>query len=382
MNIFLDLDAEAEVERCGALRDAWYVACLSESLERSRPLARTFFDKPLVLIRDAHGAPVAFDDRCLHRGTPLSRGEVKDGCLRCPYHGWTYDSRGNVKHVPSLGPEQRSASLSAVAHQEAGLCERPADLGALRVYPTAEVDGLVYVFMGKRGNAPPRAPFGTPHYGEPGWRTYYMVTRFTQGVTHLVENFMDVPHTVDVHRGWFRRAAHKQVPATVQRQDGPVLVTYHQQSDVLTGMGRLLNPSGAPMVHTDHFFAPHITRVDYAFGPRAGFCITSQCTPVGPKDTWVTTAIGYRLPVDAPGSPLARLLEPWLRAYTRRVIAQDVHIMALQGTRLSGRMHGQHLRGTEADLVHREIESVRAWMRDGALQPGLENRTQQIVFWV
>ncbi len=31
-----------------------------------------------------------------------------------------------------------------------------------------------------------------------------MITDFPNEVTNLAENFMDVPHTVYVHRGWFR----------------------------------------------------------------------------------------------------------------------------------------------------------------------------------
>ena len=50
-----------------------------------------------------------------------------------------------------------------------------------------------------------------PYWDTPGWGTYYMVTEFPNEVTHLVENFMDVPHTTFVHVGWFRRPAHKRV---------------------------------------------------------------------------------------------------------------------------------------------------------------------------
>jgi nitrite reductase/ring-hydroxylating ferredoxin subunit len=34
-----------------------------------------------------HGAVVALDARCPHRGAPLEEGAVRDGCVVCPWHG-------------------------------------------------------------------------------------------------------------------------------------------------------------------------------------------------------------------------------------------------------------------------------------------------------
>ncbi|MHC5067339.1 MAG: Rieske 2Fe-2S domain-containing protein [Planctomycetota bacterium] len=33
----------------------------------------------------------AIKDRCPHNGLPLADGPVHDGCVSCPYHGWTFD---------------------------------------------------------------------------------------------------------------------------------------------------------------------------------------------------------------------------------------------------------------------------------------------------
>ena len=73
-----------------------------------------------------------------------------------------------------------------------------------------------------------------------------------------------------VHKGWFRNRRLREVPATVAARNGEVLVTYQQQHDELTGAGFLMNPTGAPMTHTDHFFMPNVTRVDYLWGARSG----------------------------------------------------------------------------------------------------------------
>ncbi len=109
----VDLDAEADLSRCGALKDYWYVACFSSELGPGQPLARTLFGTRLALSRDARGQPTALRDRCLHRNARLSRGAVFDGRIGCPYHGWVYDASGAVVEVPSLGPSQRSEVLDA-----------------------------------------------------------------------------------------------------------------------------------------------------------------------------------------------------------------------------------------------------------------------------
>ena len=69
----------------------------SSAIGRSR---RRLLDEPLVLVR-LGGEVRAFKDLCVHRGTALSLGWVEDGCLVCPYHGWTYDPDGVCTRIPS-----------------------------------------------------------------------------------------------------------------------------------------------------------------------------------------------------------------------------------------------------------------------------------------
>ena len=39
------------------------------------------------------GAVIAFENDCPHAGGPLSDGEINDGKVRCPLHGWEFDLR-------------------------------------------------------------------------------------------------------------------------------------------------------------------------------------------------------------------------------------------------------------------------------------------------
>ena len=45
----------------------------------------------------------ALADHCLHRGGPLSLGELDGPTVTCPWHGWKYDVRtGAFEIIPTL----------------------------------------------------------------------------------------------------------------------------------------------------------------------------------------------------------------------------------------------------------------------------------------
>jgi nitrite reductase/ring-hydroxylating ferredoxin subunit/uncharacterized membrane protein len=63
-------------------------------------------DMRIVLARTDQGY-VAFDDRCTHRGGPLSDGSLACGTVQCPWHGSQFDVRtGAVQHGPAESPIQ------------------------------------------------------------------------------------------------------------------------------------------------------------------------------------------------------------------------------------------------------------------------------------
>ncbi len=49
---------------------------------------------------------MALADRCTHRGAPLHEGEVKEGCVICPWHDSVFDLRdGSVRSGPASRPQ-------------------------------------------------------------------------------------------------------------------------------------------------------------------------------------------------------------------------------------------------------------------------------------
>ena len=55
----------------------------------------------LLVARDHQGTVRAFYNSCRHRGMQLlgSQGSCRKR-VSCPYHGWTYNSKGEVAHIP------------------------------------------------------------------------------------------------------------------------------------------------------------------------------------------------------------------------------------------------------------------------------------------
>jgi nitrite reductase/ring-hydroxylating ferredoxin subunit/uncharacterized membrane protein len=58
-----------------------------------------------VAVRDGEGVRV-LENRCTHRGGPLSQGDVVDGCIRCPWHGTQFRlADGEVQVGPGSVPQ-------------------------------------------------------------------------------------------------------------------------------------------------------------------------------------------------------------------------------------------------------------------------------------
>ncbi|MGZ8374339.1 MAG: Rieske 2Fe-2S domain-containing protein, partial [Nitrospira sp.] len=81
----------------------WYIAGESTAIRASRPVASVLCNQPLVLFRDGQGRVHALEDRCPHKGVPLSSARQEGDSLRCPFHGWRFTASGECIEVPAIG---------------------------------------------------------------------------------------------------------------------------------------------------------------------------------------------------------------------------------------------------------------------------------------
>lgn len=127
------------------LRRFWYPVMPMADLTE-QPQSFQLLNQPLVLWRTETGEPAALADRCCHRSAQLSAGKVIEGCVRCPYHGWSYDEEGRCVNVPQMDATETipmtyrvPAYLCEERYGYAWVCLSKSPLLSLPHIPEAEV---------------------------------------------------------------------------------------------------------------------------------------------------------------------------------------------------------------------------------------------------
>jgi phthalate 4,5-dioxygenase oxygenase subunit len=124
------------------MRQYWIPAAMSSELERDgAPMRLMLLGEQLIAFRDSSGRVGIMDHKCPHRCASLFLGRNEENGIRCVYHGWKYDADGNCVDTPNIaGDSDFKRHIKAKA------------------YKTAERNGLVWVYMGERQEAPPPLP--------------------------------------------------------------------------------------------------------------------------------------------------------------------------------------------------------------------------------
>ena len=86
------------------LRRYWHPVGCSEWVTK-KPQRVKVLGEELVLYRGESGRPALMQLRCAHRSVALDYGRVEGDCIRCPYHGWLYDT----SNVSNSRPNRRAA---------------------------------------------------------------------------------------------------------------------------------------------------------------------------------------------------------------------------------------------------------------------------------
>ncbi len=125
------------------LREYWMPAARSAALERDgAPKRVRLMGENFVAFRASDGRVGFVDEACPHRSASLALGRNEQGGLRCIFHGWKIDPSGKVVDTPCEPADRRAAFAAAQK---------------VRAFPTHEVGGAVWVYLGKQAT-PPRFP--------------------------------------------------------------------------------------------------------------------------------------------------------------------------------------------------------------------------------
>lgn len=188
--------------RVAALRHCWHPVAYATAVGDA-PHAVTLLGERLALWRDGDGGIRAFKDLCVHRGTALSLGAVRNGELVCTYHGWRYGADGRCTAIPQLAdPTRVPMRARAVA------------------YRAQERYGIVWVALDEpRWRLPDVAELG-----HPAWHTVATGPfEWRADASRQVENFTDFGHFAFVHEGLLGDPRDAVVAPYEVRRDGHVL---------------------------------------------------------------------------------------------------------------------------------------------------------------
>jgi phenylpropionate dioxygenase-like ring-hydroxylating dioxygenase large terminal subunit len=301
------------------LERSWLLAASSRELT-DRPLARQLLGKRIVLFRDGDGKPAALDDRCVHRGVPLSLGTVESGLIVCRYHGWHFDRHGVCVHVPCAAPDEAPASKRVTRHHAV---ERS---GSIWVCLAPEPLGEV-----------PRWPL--EHLAET--KTTEMTAHFGGNFLSVLHNFFDATHVSFVHPAVNARPGPRDQPwslsrASLEEIETGVRLRYTRPhwepkggkppSSLIDLLYKALQRSGAcgEMRYHEEYVAPLTMRIVRQFGDERALIHSVVCTPEDEHSTLVTIRTEACLP------PYSQLLAHLTQQSILDLIHEDVEVVEAQ----------------------------------------------------
>ena len=147
------------------------------------PQAVKVLGEELVLFRDPEGKLGLLGLHCPHRGTSLEYGDIEDGGIRCPYHGWLFNVRGQCLEMPA--EPQDSKFPQKISHLS---------------YPVRELGGLIFAYMGPDRDHPPPLPKYSPLVDRGGQRQIEPVRHCDYNWFNFFENSADPVHICILHR--------------------------------------------------------------------------------------------------------------------------------------------------------------------------------------
>jgi phenylpropionate dioxygenase-like ring-hydroxylating dioxygenase large terminal subunit len=167
------------------MRRYWLPALLAWELPEPDcpPVRVRLLGEDLVAFRDTQGRLGLLEEYCPHRRVSLFFGRNEECGLRCVYHGWKFDVEGRC--VDMMNEPEKLQFTQKI---------RTAS------YPTVEVGGIIWAYMGPPALRPPLPKFAWTQVPE----THRHVTKVIQECNWLqgLEGGIDTSHAQILHRAF------------------------------------------------------------------------------------------------------------------------------------------------------------------------------------
>jgi phenylpropionate dioxygenase-like ring-hydroxylating dioxygenase large terminal subunit len=160
----------------------------------------------LVLWRDKKNSVCCIDDKCCHRGVSLSCGQIINGNLECPFHGFTYDKTGKVQIIPANGKNKPAPESMKV-----------------KAYKTFENYGFIWLWYGddEKISGEPFFFKELEKFSYSSFKDYWSVH-----YSRAIENQLDVVHLPFVHKTTIGRGNKTLINGPVVERENELITFY------------------------------------------------------------------------------------------------------------------------------------------------------------
>lgn len=184
----------------------WYVILEAKEIKKNKSLRIKRLNENLALWRNEKNEVCCIEDKCCHRGASLSCGNIINGQLECPFHGFLYDKTGKVAVIPANGKTRPVPETMKV-----------------KSYKTHEASGLIWMWYGDEDKITSE-PFFFKELNEfsysglaDNWNVHY---------SRAIENQLDVVHLPFVHKTTIGRGNKTLVNGPVVVRENELITFY------------------------------------------------------------------------------------------------------------------------------------------------------------
>ncbi len=303
-------------------RDHWYVVARAAEIG-SELTPVTICGEHVVLYRTSSGDVVALDDRCPHRGFPLSAGALIGDQVQCGYHGLRFDQCGKCVRVPG---QDRIPSRANVPTR-----------------PVVEQGAWIWMWTGVREQADASRVPSTPWFDDDRWASVDGMEPLAARYGLLIDNLLDLSHETFLHGGYIGTPEVAETPIdTTVDNDGVVHVSRHMERvecppfyENTTGFSTPIDRSQEIEYHAPGFYLLHVRVAPAGTEPHpdgtddgAHVKVLYAITPVDDRHTLDFWAVARDFAIDD------EAIDACVAEMNRDVVLQDVDALSLIEVRL------------------------------------------------
>ncbi len=327
------------------LNNVWYFGLPSSEVRRNKMKSLVICGEPVVFFRNEQGQVAALRDICPHRGIPLSYGQIVQGQVECPYHGWKFNREGQCTLIPSLTKDQ--------------------DLDCRKIkvksFPVRESQGLIWIFRGEKDFDISKAPpIPEMKFWDHNIRPkFFKVVNFPCHIDHAVIGLMDPAHGPYVHKSWFWR--NEKNMHEKRKQFGPVDYGFQMIRHKPSINSKAYKIFGGAPTTEINFSLPSV-RVEHVMVGQKNFISYTALTPVTDNLTRVSQMAYWDL-------GWLGLVSPLIRGFAHVFLGQDQRAVTLQQ---------EGLKYDPSLMLIKDADTQAKWyygLKEELLKSRSENRT-------